>query len=236
MSTLPKLNATPKYELTIPSTQQTVKYRPYLIKEEKVLLLAFESKDEKQSMQAMVDTIEACIQDTIDVSRLTTFDVEYMFTQIRSKSVGEKSKVGLVCSECGESTAEEIDISTIEIDVPDINNKIKLTDDISLEMRYPTFQVFIDNFKTGISESDFSFMVVRHCISAVETEEERIDMSEVPEKEVEEFIDSLDNIQFKAMSDFISSMPTMNKEVEFTCEHCEHKNKTTLKGIKDFFS
>ena len=91
MSTLPKLNATPKYELTIPSTQQTVKFRPYLVKEEKILLLAFESKDEKQSMQAMVETIDACIQDKIDVtSKLTTFDVEYMFTQIRSKSVGEK--------------------------------------------------------------------------------------------------------------------------------------------------
>ena len=236
MSTLPKLNATPKYELKIPSTQQTVKFRPYLVKEEKILLLAFESKDEKQSMEAMVETIDACIQDTIDTSKLTTFDVEYMFTQIRSKSVGEKSKVGLVCSECGETTPNEIDVSTVKVDIPDIDSKIQLTKDITIEMCYPSFQVFIDNFKTGISESDFSFMVIRNCISAVQTGEERIDMSDVPEQEIEEFIDSLDTNQFKSLSEFIKNMPTLEKVVEFTCEHCNHENKTTLRGIKDFFS
>tara|TARA_B100000282_G_scaffold267681_1_gene220086 strand:- start:1742 stop:2452 length:711 start_codon:yes stop_codon:yes gene_type:complete len=236
MSTLPKLNATPKFELTIPSTQQTVKYRPYLVKEEKILLLAFESKDEKQSMQAMVDTIEACIEDIIDVGKLTSFDVEYMFTQIRSKSVGETGKVGMICSECEHRTPTDIDLSTVEIVIPDIDNKVKLTDEIVLELKYPSFQIFVDNYTKGINESEFSFMVIRNCILAVQTAEERITMEGIADEEIDNFIDSLSSAQFKEVNDFISSMPSLEKDVEFKCENCGHENKSKLKGIQDFFS
>ena len=144
---LPKLNATPSHEMTIPSTQKVVNFRPYLVKEEKVLLLAFESKDQKKALSAMIGTIDACVSDTIDTSKLTMFDVEYMFTQIRSKSVGESTKVMIKCSECGHENEIGIDLSSANVDVPEVDNIIKISDEITVELRYPSLEVFIDNWQ-----------------------------------------------------------------------------------------
>ena len=142
---LPKLNATPTHELTIPSSGQKVSYRPYLVKEEKILLLAFESQDEKQAMQAMVDTIIACVNEKLNPKTFTSFDVEYMFTQIRSKSVGETTKINVACSECGTMHEHTINLVELKVEVPEINNVIELTDTISAELRYPPFNAFIKN-------------------------------------------------------------------------------------------
>jgi len=134
---LPKLNDNLKFEMTIPSTDKVVTYRPYLVKEEKILLSAFESQDQKQSMRAMVDTIVACVNESIKSSELSTFDVEYMFTQIRSKSVGEIANLMLKCNAegCDKSTETQVDLSTIEIEKTEVDNIIPITDDISIEMR-----------------------------------------------------------------------------------------------------
>ena len=140
MSALPKLNATPKHEMVIPSTGKTVMFRPYLVKEEKILLMAFESQDEKNAMKAMLDTIDACVEGDYVKSKLTTFDIEYMFTQIRGKSVGESIDVNLTCSECEGKTKMNINLSDISVDVPKVDNLVRLTDTISVEMRYPPFK------------------------------------------------------------------------------------------------
>jgi len=146
MSALPKLNATPKHEMVVPSTGKTVMFRPYLVKEEKILLMAFETKDEKTAMQAMLDTIDACCEGDYVKSKLTTFDIEYMFTQIRGKSVGESVDVKLICKKCETKNDMNINLSELKIDVPqDVNNIIEVTDTISIELQYPPFKTFIDS-------------------------------------------------------------------------------------------
>ena len=197
MSALPKLNATPKHEMVIPSTGKTVMFRPYLVKEEKILLMAFESQDEKTAMKAMLDTIDACVEGDYVKSKLTTFDIEYMFTQIRGKSVGESIDVNLICSECKKQTEMNINLADITVDVPEVDNLIQLTDTISVEIQYPPFKTFIDNFKENVQETEFGFTVIRECISAVINGEERIDINEVPAKDVDDFIDSMNNNNFK---------------------------------------
>ena len=236
MSALPKLNATPKHELVIPSTKKTIMFRPYLVKEEKILLMAFESQDEKTAMKAMLDTIDACVQGDYTKSKLTTFDIEYMFTQIRGKSVGESIDVNLICTECEGKTQKNINLSDISVDVPKVNNLIQLTDDISVEMRYPPFKVFIDNFKENVQETEFGFTVIRECISAVINGEERIDINEVPSKDVEDFVDSMNNQQLQNISKFVETIPSLKKDIEFDCSHCGHHNEITLEGIQDFFT
>lgn len=233
---LPKLNDNLKFEMTIPSTDKVVTYRPYLVKEEKILLSAFESQDQKQSMRAMVDTVVACVNEDIKSNQLSTFDVEYMFTQIRSKSVGEISHLMLKCDaeECDKRTETAVDLSTIEIEKVEVDKIIPITDDISIEMRYPSFNGFIDNYYEGITESEFGFQMLENCMVAILTEEERFNVSDVSKEELTEFVESMTNKQFESVGEFLKSVPSMRKEVEFTCE-CGHKNNVTLEGLQDFF-
>ena len=233
---LPKLNATPTHELTIPSSGQKVSYRPYLVKEEKILLLAFESQDEKQAMQAMVDTIIACVNEKLNPKTFTSFDVEYMFTQIRSKSVGETTKINVACSECGTMHEQTVNLAELKVEVPEINNVIELTDNISVELKYPSFEAFIKNYGKDQTETEFSYMVINNCIDAVINGETRISADEVSLKDIKEFVESMNSKQFQSVADYIQSMPTLEKTVEFECTNCSHKNNTTLRGISDFFS
>ena len=233
---LPKLNENLKFEMTIPSMDKVVTYRPYLVKEEKILLAAFESQEQKQAMRAMVDTVISCVNEDIKSSELSTFDVEYMFTQIRSKSVGEVSTLVFTCEAegCNIETKIDIDLSTILVEKTDTKKVIELTDNISVEMRYPTYDGFVNNFKEGVSESEFGFQMLEDCIVAIMTEEERYSVSDVEKEELKEFIDSMTNIQFEKIGEFLKTAPSMKKEVNFTCE-CGHDNNVVLEGIQDFF-
>lgn len=233
---LPKLNENLKFEMTIPSMDKVVTYRPYLVKEEKILLAAFESQEQKQAMRAMVDTVISCVNEDIKSSELSTFDVEYMFTQIRSKSVGEVSTLVFTCEAegCNIETKIDIDLSTILVEKTDTKKVIELTDNISVEMRYPTYDGFVNNFKEGVSESEFGFQMLEDCIVAIMTEEERYSVSDVDKEELKEFIDSMTNIQFEKIGEFLKTAPSMKKEVNFTCE-CGHDNNVVLEGIQDFF-
>ena len=233
---LPKLNATPTHELTIPSSGQKVSYRPYLVKEEKILLLAFESKDEKQAMQAMVDTIIACVNEKLNPKTFTSFDVEYMFTQIRSKSVGETTKINVACSECGTNNEQTINLAELKVEVPETNNVIELTDNISVELKYPSFEAFIKNYGKDQTETEFSYMVINNCIDAVINGETRISADEVSVKELSEFVESMSSQQFQSIADYVQNMPQLEDTVNFTCSNCGHENNRKLKGISDFFS
>ena len=235
---LPKLNSAPKYEMTIPSSGKSVRYRPFLVKEEKNLMIASESGDPKNVFRALVDTIGSCVEDNIHTGKLTSFDVEYMFLQMRTKSVGESSKVGLKCESCDTTNDVSIRLDEIKVDVPEVVTQIKLTDDITLEVGYPTFN---DIINVGIGDgdqanTDQAFALIRSCLREIVTEDERIDLSEVSPKEVQEFLDSMNTEQFTEIRNFVDSIPKLTHDVDFTCKNCNHENKLTIEGIANFLS
>lgn len=233
---LPKLNDTPKYTIEVPSTGKQVRYRPYLVKEEKVLMMAFETGDQKQSLSAIVDTLKSCIEDNIDVNTLTTFDIEYLFTQIRSKSVGETATVLLRCTECDHKNESDIDIGSVKVNVPPNDSKIiQLTDDISLEMKYPSFSDIQSNDLSG-DELNVGLALVSSCIDAILTPEERVSTKDASKAEVIEFIESMTQDQFKKVGEFLEGMPAMTHVVDFNCQSCGTENKVILKGMQDFLS
>ena len=235
---LPRINETLNFTMTIPSTGNKVKYRPYLVKEEKVLLQAFESGDTKTCLEAMADTLSACIdpKENVDVSSLATFDVEYMFVKVRSQSVGETSRVQIKCAECQTANTVVIPLDEVEIDVKKEDAVIPITDNISVEMRYPTYKTLMDNDLSADTENmDTAMSVLASSISAVLTDEERIDAAEQTTSEMVEFLSSMTTSQLQSLSDFLEKMPALRHDIEFTCEECQHENKLELKGLSDFF-
>jgi len=231
---LPKLNDSPKYELIIPSTKQKVNYRPYLVKEEKILMMAMETQDSKATLSAVVDTIAACVQDEINTSALAIFDVEYMFTQIRSKSVGENAKLGIKCSKCEHENEVAVDVSSVVVDVPEINNVVQLTDEISIEMKWPTYKQIIEIEALGSSTS-IGFDLIGKCIEAIVSDEERTLVKDVSNKEIVDFIESMTSTQFGMLSAYVEQMPKLTHDIYFECERCEEVNTRTLQGMTDFF-
>lgn len=234
---LPKLNNTPKYDLVIPSTKKPVKFRPYLVKEEKILLLAMETKDASQTLNAVLNTIVACVDDKIDPNSLTTFDIEYMFVKIRSKSVGETSNIGVNCSECNHANKVAVDLQSIEIDVPKTEFMIPLTDYITVEMTYPHFSDMASNKKltNSTSPTEQTFEMIISVMKAIHTNEERIDLKDVAHKEIEEFIESMTADQLQKIREFVETIPKLAHDVEFNCVQCHHHNKYTIEGMQNFF-
>ena len=233
---LPKLNTSPKYETVIPSTGKTVRFRPYLVKEEKVLLMAFEQNDPIAAMKAIIDTIVACVDGDIKGSDLATFDVEYLFTQIRAKSVGEKSNVNVKCTNCEHLNLNEVDLSTVSVDVVEPEEtSVDLGDDIVVELKYPSAYDLISLQDGESSASDTLVATIVASIKGIQTEEERIDASDVSKKELQEFVESMTGQQFKSVSEWVGKIPAMEKDVEFECEKCGTHNTQKLRGLVDFF-
>lgn len=232
---LPKINDSPKYEVTVPSTQKAIKYRPFLVKEQKILMMAMESQDQKQILNAITDTIKSCVQEPLEVNKLTTFDVEYLFTQLRSKSVGEKATIGVDCSECEHSNEVDVRVDEIKIDIPKVNKKVKLTDQFLLTLRYPSYEFMMQDDIISGSSVEQLYAAIRMCLHTLETNEERIEFDEEPKEEVEKFLDQLDTSQFNAIMDFVNKIPKLTHKINFECESCGHNNEITLEGIKDFF-
>ena len=235
---LPRVNDTPKYKLTIPSSQKSVRYRPFLVKEEKVLMIAFESQDNHQMLNAVVDTIVACVDDNINKKDLTTFDVEYMFLQMRAKSVGEVATVGISCPECKEVGETKIKLDAITIDVPKVDHKIPLTDKISLRMKWPHYTDILNlqsNSENTTSQTLQTFDMIAQCIDSVITDDEIIKLSDEPKSEVISFIESLNSGQFKAIQEYVAAIPQLHHTFDYECTHCNKTSKVDLRGIKDFF-
>ena len=236
---LPRVNETLNFTMKIPSTGERVKYRPYLVKEEKVLLQAFESGDLQTCLEAMVDTLESCIdaKKGVEVSSLATFDIEYMFTQVRSKSVGESSNILIKCKECEEQNPYEVDLESLVIDVKSQDSIIEITDEISVEMKYPTYEALIANGaeKLGGEDPDAALEMIAGSIVAVMTEEERIDCSDQSKEEMVEFISSMTATQLQKISSFLEEMPALRHDAVFDCTKCGAHNELELKGLADFF-
>lgn len=231
---LPKLNDNPKYDLVIPSTQTKVRFRPYLVKEEKVLMMASESGDPTAAMRAIVDTIKACVTDDIVSDKLTTFDVEYMFTQIRAKSVGEVSRIQVACTECQHPNEVEIPLDKIKMDVPEVDDVVQLTDDIKLKMTWPTYVDVLNNDLTDKNETEATFAMLIECIDKVMTADESMNFKDEPREARMDFVESLTATQFTAIREYIEKIPKMKYDLRYTCKGCKHKHKLTLEGMQDF--
>ena len=231
---LPKLNDTPKYDLVIPSTQNKVRYRPFLVKEEKVLMMALETKDKKKALEAIVDTVEACVTDEIDTKKLTTFDVEYMFTQIRSKSVGETSKISIKCEDCNSSVEVEVPIENIQIELPKISNIVQITDDISIKMKWPAYSE-MTQFDIENPSLEDNFKMIGKCIDSVQTAQENLSLKDESDEEVQSFLESLTSEQFKVIGAYMEKMPRLEHTLNYECSKCKTMKERTLSGISDFF-
>ena len=232
---LPKLNDLPTHRLVIPSSKREVKFRPFLVKEQKILLMAMESQEEKQILQAISDTLRSCIQDEITDRELATFDIEYMFTQIRAKSVGETTNLKLACSKCEEVNEVSVNLSEINIKLND-SNEIKLNDQYSLLMRYPSYHDVIEAADDKSTVTDEIMKLCKLCLDKILTEEEQISVVDESEEEIQLFLDSLTTDQFDKIVNFVMSLPKLTKDVTYDCSSCEEKNKLTVEGLQNFLS
>ena len=227
---LPKLN-TPVYEAILPSTDKIIKFRPFLVKEEKVLLTAMEDGSQTALMNAIKTILKNCVQGNLDVERLPLFDIEYLFLKLRSKSIGEISEIGLKCTdtECGGVNQISINIDEIEVTKPEGHNrKIMISDDVGVMMSYPVMKT------SGITEED-GLAIVKDCIEMIFTEEETHERDSFTSKELDEFIDSMDSKQFAKIKEFFDTMPKLQHTVNYKCEKCGEDKEITLQGLDSFF-
>ena len=237
---LPKI-ATPTYELVLPSTKQTIKYRPFLVKEEKLLVLALESEDNKQITNAVKAVIKSCVTSRgVKVEQLPTFDIEYLFLNIRGKSVGEEVEVNITAPDDGE-TQIPITISLDEIEViesEDHNKQIKLDDELMMEMRYPSLDQFIKNNFSMSDDMNIekSFELIASCIDKIYNEEEVWSTSDVSKKEVLEFLEGMNSLQFKEIEKFFETMPKLSHTVKFKNPKTKKENEIVLEGLSSFFA
>tara|TARA_B100000131_G_scaffold242173_1_gene234653 strand:+ start:1223 stop:1942 length:720 start_codon:yes stop_codon:yes gene_type:complete len=236
---LPKI-ATPTYELELPSTGKTIQYRPFLVKEEKLLVLAMESEDTKQITTAIKAVLKSCILTKgIKVEHLPTFDIEYLFLNIRGKSVGEDLEVNIVCPDDNE-TQVSVNINLDDIKVQkseDHTKQIKLDNTIMMEMKYPSLNEFIkNNFDLNEkSQMDQSFDLVGSCIDKIYTEEEVWATEDCTKKEINEFLESMNSSQFKEIEGFFTTMPKLTHTIKVTNPKTKVKSDVVLEGLASFF-
>ncbi len=235
---LPRLNETPQYELVIPSSGETVSYRPFLVKEQKVLLIAYESQDQKQIVNSILQCISACLEKEMDVSKLSTFDADYIFTTVRSKSVGEKVNVNGKCNVCSHENDIELNLENIKLEGEVNPISVEITKDIHLKMKYPTYHDLITqtNITTNGAAVESVFEMITACIDGVMTEDEFLSIKDESSEEIERFINSLTTDQFEKVRHFVETIPKITLDYEYTCEACNAINKNKLEGLQDFFS
>ena len=235
---LPKLN-TPTYELEIPSTDEKIKFRPFLVKEEKVLMMALETKDNAQIVNAVKDIVSECTYNKLNINTMPMFDVEYIFLQIRSKSVGEVSKVKILCPDDKKTyTNVEIDLIEVKVQVEDEHtNKIELTDSMGMIMTYPNIDSFTEN---GIQDINASNMldVIGTCILQIyEDKGEKVyEAKDQTKKELVEFIEQLNTKQFQDVQKFFDTMPRLKHTIKVKNPKTKKTSDVTLSGLNDFFA
>ena len=233
--------STPTYELTLPSSNRKIKYRPFLVKEEKILILAMESQDSKAIARAVKDVISKCILSKgIKVEKLATFDIEYLFLNIRGKSVGEHIEVMVTCPDDGK-TQVPMSINIDEIKVhkdKGHSTDIKLDDQYTLRMKYPSLNEFIkSNFAGGVDDMnvDDTFDLIASCIEQVYSEEESWSSADCTKKELKDFLEQLDSKQFKNIEKFFETMPKLSHTVTVINPNTKKENKIVLEGLQNFF-
>ena len=238
---LPKISA-PTYELVLPSSNKKIRYRPFLVREEKILIMALESEDTKQITDAIKTVINNCvITRGIKVDKLATFDIEYLFLNVRAKSVGETVDVNVTCPDDGKTQVPvSIDIDSIKVKKhPDHSNMIKLDDNLSVQMQYPSLTQFIEsNFDVEKQDSQIneSLNVIMSCIKQVYNEEESWDASECTKKELKDFVESMNSKQFKDIEFFFETMPKLSHTLNVTNPETKVESEVVIEGLASFFS
>ena len=237
---LPKIS-TPSYELVIPSNKKKIKFRPFLVKEEKVLIIAMESQDNKQIANAIKDVLSACILTRgVKINDLSTFDIEYLFLNIRGKSVGEEVEVMITCPDDGETQVPAvINLDDIKVQVNDEHTPdINLDGEYTLRMKYPSMEEFIKtNFSTdGEVNVDDTFKLIASCVEQVYSEDESWAGADCTKKELSEFVESLNSKQFKSIERFFDTMPKLSHTVKVTNPKTKKENEIVLEGLQSFFA
>jgi len=232
---LPKLD-TPVYELEQPSTGETIKYRPFLVKEQKTLMMASESNDEKQVKEALAGLITNCTFSKIDPYKIPIFDVEYLFLRIRAKSVGEKIDLSLLCPDDNETRVDKkIDLEEIGVNMKvGHTNEIGITDNIKMIMRYPTLNDMTD-ISTNTNDVEDVFSMIKRCVHEIHDGEKVYNRVDVSDTELDEFIDSLTGEQFEKVGNFFETMPKVQHSVEVTNPKTKKKGEVVIEGIQSFF-
>lgn len=235
---LPIILNTPTYEVELPISKKTVTYRPYLVKEEKILLMALESKDQKLIMKTIQDVISVCTFEKLDVRKLPTAELELLFLKLRSKSVGETSTVGYECKEC--KTVNEVSINLNDIEISkgekEVSNKIMITEDVGIMLKYPTADDITRTVDSESTEIENTFSVITACVDSIFDKENVYTSDSMTRKDIEDFIGSLNTKQFSKIQEFFTSIPKLQKEVKFKCEKCGTKNELTVEGVQSFFA
>ena len=228
---------TATYELTLPSTDVQVKFRPFLVKEEKVLLQALESNDDVEIKNAIIDIVSTCTFGQVNAKALPTFDLEYVFLQVRSKSVGEIAKIRLLCPDDKETyVTKEVDLSKVEVQVDDEHtNEIKISDTIKMIMKYPTIDTVDPKLNVKGMKTQQVFDMITGCIHSIIDGEKEHFVKDYTKDELNKFIESLDRKSFDKLNKFFDTMPQLRHEIEVENPKTKVKSKIVLKGAQDFF-
>ena len=238
---LPKVS-TPTFDLVLPSNGKKIKYRPFLVREEKILIMALESEDMKQITNAVVQILSACILTRgVKIQNLATFDIEYLFLNVRAKSVGENVEVNITCPDDDKTSVQvSIDIDTIKVQKDEKHKStIKLDDNLSIKLKYPSLDQFIEsNFEAGDEKDNINntLSMITSCIDMIYNEEESWSGSDSTKKELGEFIDQLNTKQFKMIEDFFTTMPKLSHKVKVTNPQTKVESEVVLEGLAAFFS
>ena len=236
---LPKLN-TPTYELTLPSSNRKVKYRPFLVKEEKILLIAMESEDEKEMQNAVKQILKNCILTRgISVDKLAVFDIEYLFLNIRGKSVGEEIKLNVVCPDDDVTEVEvAVNVEDVKIQKSDKHDPvIQLTDQVGIVMKYPSMEMFVKNNITGENQQkvDTIFDMTIDCISQVVEGEDVLESKSFSKKEMLELVETFDTQQFQKIQDFFETMPKLSHTIKVLNPKTNVESEVVIEGLSSFF-
>jgi hypothetical protein len=232
---LPKLEA-PKYSLTVPSTGESIEYRPYLVKEEKMLLMAQESNDQKRIMNSICELVDVCTFNSIKAKELPIFDIEYIFIKLRAKSVGESTALKMPCTHdgCSAKTDVDVNLDLIQVTMPEkIENKVEITDKVGVVMKYPT----IDGISKAKTGSDFENVmgVLVASIDYIYDENDVYNANDETEESLREFLEQLNADQFKKVQAFFEKMPKVEDTIAWKCSGCGKDNKLVVSGLQSFF-
>ena len=235
---LPKLN-TPTYELEMPSTDETIQFRPFLVKEEKILMIAMESGKNADIVNAVKEIVSACTFDKIDISNIPMFDVEYIFLKIRSKSVGETSKLKILCPDDKKTYANvEVNLEEVQVQVGDDHtNKIELDDSKGIIMTYPSVDSFLESGIQNITASNMLDMIGSCILQIYEDKGEKVyEAKDQTKKELSEFIESMNTKQFQDIQKFFDTMPRLKHTIKVKNPKTKKESEVTLQGLNDFFA
>ena len=227
---LPKLD-TPTYTLDLPSTGEKIKYSPFLVKEQKLLMMAQEGGDEKDLIEIISSIISSCTFNNVKVNQVPLFDIEYIFLKLRSKSVGEETELGFKClkEDCDGVTPVKVNIDEIKVNKSEKHTrKILITDEIGVMMSYPSLNT------NGVIEED-GMKIVKECIEMIFTNDETHERDQIDSKELDDFLESMDTKQFGKIKEFFETMPRLQHDLNFSCVKCGEERKVTLQGIDSFF-